>query len=136
MAYSTQEVTDRWKTGDITWYGDYIDDKSCGTGKYGLPEKEVDENDSGEGTKTRYEHRRSVCLCEDAAPDASRADMALQLRIAGCSAPMRKDSKLGAPVDRTRDEPREPEVRSGRGSLAPSSRPSLRKETRSSTIFA
>ena len=42
------EVTDRWKTGDITWYGDYIDDKSCGTGKYGLPEKEVDENDSGE----------------------------------------------------------------------------------------
>jgi len=48
MAYSTQEVTDRWKTGDITWYGDYIDDKSCGTGKYGLPEKEVDENDSGE----------------------------------------------------------------------------------------
>ena len=71
MAYSTQEVTDRWKTGEITWYGDYIDDKSCGTGKYGLPEKEVDENDSGEGTKTRYEHRRSVCLCEDAAPDAS-----------------------------------------------------------------
>ena len=48
MAYSTQEVTDRWKTGEITWYGDYIDDKSCGTGKYGLPEKEVDENDSGE----------------------------------------------------------------------------------------
>ena len=42
------EVTDRWKTGDITWYGDYIDDKSCGTGKYGLPEKEVEENDSGE----------------------------------------------------------------------------------------
>ena len=71
MAYSTQEVTDRWKTGDITWYGDYIDDKSCGTGKYGLPEKEVEENDSGEGTKTRYEHRRSVCLCEDAAPDSS-----------------------------------------------------------------
>ena len=59
MAYSTQEVTDRWKTGEITWYGDYIDDKSCGTGKYGLPEKEVDENDSGEGTKTRYE------LCEN-----------------------------------------------------------------------
>ena len=48
MAYSTQEVTDRWKTGDITWYGDYIDDKSCGTGAYGLPEKEVEENDSGE----------------------------------------------------------------------------------------
>ena len=42
------EVTDRWKTGDITWYGDYIDDKSCGTGKYALPEKDVDENDSGE----------------------------------------------------------------------------------------
>jgi hypothetical protein len=71
MAYSTQEVTDRWKTGDITWYGDYIDDKSCGTGKYGLPEKEVEENDSGEGTKTRYEHRRSVCLCEDAEADPS-----------------------------------------------------------------
>ena len=42
------EVTDRWKTGDITWYGDYIDDKSCGTGDYALPEKEVEENDSGE----------------------------------------------------------------------------------------
>ena len=71
MAYSTQEVTDRWKTGDITWYGDYIDDKSCGTGDYALPEKEVEENDSGEGTKTRYEHRRSVCLCEDAEADPS-----------------------------------------------------------------
>ena len=49
MAYSTQEVTDRWKTGEIKgpWV-DYIDDKSCGTGAYGLPEKEVEENDSGE----------------------------------------------------------------------------------------
>ena len=42
------EKTDRWKTGDINWPGDYIDDKSCGTGEYALPEKEVEENDSGE----------------------------------------------------------------------------------------
>ena len=68
------EKTDRWKTGDINWPGDYIDDKSCGTGEYALPEKEVEENDSGEGTKTRYEHRRSVCLCEDAQMDSYDED--------------------------------------------------------------
>ena len=66
------EVTHRWRTGEILapWV-DYIDDKSCGTGDYALPEKEVEENDSGEGTKTRYDHRRSVCLCEDAQADPS-----------------------------------------------------------------
>ena len=49
-------VTDRWKTGEIKGpWTDYIDDKSCGTGDYALPGKEVEENDSGEGTKTRYE---------------------------------------------------------------------------------
>ena len=47
------EKTDRWKTGDINWPGDYIDDKSCGTGEYALPEKEVEENDSGELSGTQ-----------------------------------------------------------------------------------
>ena len=41
------QVTDRWQTGEITWK-DWIDDKSCGTGDYALPEKDVEENDSGE----------------------------------------------------------------------------------------
>ena len=35
------------KTGDITWYGDYIDDKARHREVW-PPEKEVDENDSGE----------------------------------------------------------------------------------------
>ena len=31
----------------------------------------MDFHTGGEGTKTRYEHRRSVCLCEDAEADSS-----------------------------------------------------------------
>lgn len=64
------EITDRWNTGYINFY-DKLEDKSCGTGAYALPGKDVEENDKGKGTKTTYSYRRSVCLCEDAYADAS-----------------------------------------------------------------